>query len=278
MALIIPELYADALSDELDVSLRLGSIAVDMTELAPEITTCGDTIHMPMVTHIGDAQDVPTDGSEMTPERLSMTDHEVKVKHKGKTVLVSDKESAQVKANIDGILGRQLGDVVAKAIDTSLAEDILACDAYVDEVDTLTEDAIESAFDVFGDKQDDNSFVAIVINSRLRKAIKHMGAFSDDNNTFTADGNGRVMNGVIGLWNGEIPVILSNNGTYNASTGKAMFALVKKGALGVIIQKQPTIKEAYNVRSFGTDVNTSVMFATAANENGISVLLVGSNG
>jgi len=276
MSLIIPELFADFYGEELGVRLKMGAIATDMTDRAADIRYCGDTIHMPMVNHIGDAEDVPTDGSEMTPVRLSMTDKEVGVKHKGKTMLVTDKEVKQLKGDVNGEVARQLSDCMAKAIDTSLINDVLACDTYVESVSALTESTIEDAFDCFGDSQDASEFKAIVLSSKLKRSLIALDGFTSKEKTFTTDGNGIVVNGMIGYYRG-VPCIMTDNGTYNSSTHKALFALIKRDGLGIIMQKEPTIAEAYNVRSFGTDVNASVMFATAADEGKISVLLVDVN-
>ena len=53
--LVIPELFSEAVNAKMEVSLRVGRLATDMTDLAEDIRTCGDTIHFPTFDRISDA-------------------------------------------------------------------------------------------------------------------------------------------------------------------------------------------------------------------------------
>ncbi len=137
----------------------------------------------------------------------------------------------------------------------------------------FTEAAIEGAFDVFGDSVDNDSFSGILVNSKLRKAIVEMPGFTQLDKTYAAVGNGIIRDGIIGLWRGSIPVILSDNGTFDQ--GKAMLAIVKKDALGVVYQKQATTEEEREAKLLATDLVASELYATKlVRTDGVSVLEV----
>lgn len=279
MAIIVPEVFADAVNSAMGVSLRAGRVATDFTELVDEITQYGDKVNFPEIDRIGDAA-VMVKGTPLIPKEVAMTDNEAEIKQVGNSVRVYDKDNIQVKGNLKDRMAEQLGDTMAKAIDSDLVAEIKAEAVYQEDiyVEELTADAIEDAFDVFGDKQDDKEFAGILINSKLRKHIKKMEAFSDLEVAYAKDGNGMVENGVIGHWNGDIPVIMTNNGTYESSTKVALLAIVKHNALGYILQRKCNVEEEREAKLKATDIVADELYATKLlHKDGVSVLNVNMN-
>ncbi len=275
MAYIIPEVFADAVNAALGVKLRVGNLATDFTNLVDDITTYGDEVHFPVIDRINDAA-VVTPGTPIEPDDVSMTDSTAEIKQVGKSVRIYDKYSVQVKGELKDRLAEQLGDTMAKAVDADLVSAIREDAVYTDDTLTkLTQADVDAAFDVFGDDVDNDTFAGILINSRLRKAFMAMDAFTDARKTYAANGNGIVANGIIGYWNGTIPVYVSNNGTYK--DGKALFAIVKKDALGVVWQKVPAVEEEREAKLLATDLVASEMYATKLlHADGVSVLEIGA--
>lgn len=274
MAIIIPEVFADAVNSAMDVSLRVARLATDYTDMVDDITTYGETVHFPTIDRINEAVTF-VKGGEVTPNEISMTDAEATIKTVTNSVRIHDKDSVQVKGNIKDSLAVQLGNTMAYAVDKDLVTSIREDAVYKDDVAIadFNEMAIQSAFDVFGDRVDDDSFAGILINAKLRKYIVAMDAFTDANKTYATAENGKVVNGQIGFWNGSIPVVLSNNET--EVDGKAMLAIVKKGALGYIFQKNATTEEEREAKKLATDLVASEMYATKLlHADGVSVLEV----
>ena len=271
MAYVIPEVFADAVNAALGVKLRVGNLATDYTGLINEITTYGDEVHFPVIYRITDAA-VVTPGTAMEPDAVSMTDSTAEIKQVGKSVRIYDKYSVQVKGELKDRLAEQLGESMAKAVDADLVNSIRNEAAYKDSTLTeLTQTDVDAAFNVFGDDVDNDTFAGILINSRLRSAFMTMDAFVDATKTYAANGNGIVKDGIIGYWNGDIPVYVSNNGTY--ADNKSMLAIVKKDALGVIWQTVPTIEEEREAKLLATDLVASEMYATKlVHTDGVSVL------
>lgn len=275
MAYIIPEVFADAVNAALGVKLRVGNLATDYTNLVDEITTYGDEVHFPVIDRITDAATITT-GTAMTPDTVSMTDSAATIKQVGKSVRIHDKHSVQVKGALKDRLAEQLGESMAKAVDTDLVNSIRSEAVYKDSTLTsLVQSDIDSAFRVFGDDIDNDTFSGILINSRLINSIISMPEFTDATKTYATYGNGIVQNGIIGYWRGTIPVYVSDNGTY--VDNKSLFAIVKKDALGVVWQRVPVIEEEREAKLLATDLVASEMYATKlVHADGVSVLEIGT--
>ena len=279
MAIIVPEVFADAVNSAMGVALRVGRVATDFTEMVEEITQYGGSVHFPVIDRISDAEAV-TKGVAIVPDTVSMTDAEAEVKQVAKSVRIFDKDQAQVKSALKDKMAQQLGESMAKAVDKDLVEEMKENAVYQENITELTANAIENAFNVFGDDVDSDSFAGIVINSALRPIINGMDEFTSAEKTNTAVGNGIVRDGVIGLWN-NIPVILSNNGTSgkitvsNAEKDANMLFIVKKDALGYVYQKQATVEEEREAKLLATDLVASELYAVKlVKSNGVSVLNV----
>lgn len=119
--LVIPELFSEAVNSKMEVSLRMGRLAIDMTDLAEDIRTCGDTIHFPTFDRISDAATV-VKGTPITSEEVNMSDSTAKIKQVAKSVRIYDKDSTQVKGAMKDRMADQLGEVMAKNVDFSLIE------------------------------------------------------------------------------------------------------------------------------------------------------------
>lgn len=274
MAIIVPEVFADAVNARMDVALRVGKIATDYTDMVEDITTCGDTVNFPVISRIEDATTV-TKGVALVPDEVNMTDNKAEIKQVGKAVRIYDKDSAQVKGALKERMAEQLGDAMAKAVDADLVAAIKSDALYTDDVDALTENAINAAFDVFGDDVDNATFAGIIMHSNLRKTVCAMDAFTGKSKTYAADGNGVVVDGMIGYWNGTIPVYLTNNGT--KVDNKYMFAIAKVDALGVVWQKEATIEEEREAKVLATDIVANELYATKlVHPDGVSVLYIGA--
>lgn len=258
--LVIPELFSEAVNAKMDIALRVGKLATDMTDMAEDIRTCGDTIHFPTFDRISDAADV-VKGTPLVPEEVNMSDSVAKIKQVGKSVRIYDKDSIQVKGAMKDRMAEQMGEVMAKDVDSSLIKEMDDNAVYKVASQSLDIAAIEEAFDCFGDQCDSASFAGILINHRLRKVFTAMDEFTSISRTYAKDGNGVIENGVCGYWLGTIPVIISDNNTYDTNLLECKTYIVKKNALGVIWQKEVTIEEEREGKLLATDLIASDLYA-----------------
>jgi hypothetical protein len=276
MALIIPEVFADAVNAKFSVKLRAANLATDMTDLVPELSECGDTVHFPTFDEINDAATI-TKGTPMSPEAVNMSDNEAEIKQVGKAVRIYDRDSIQVKGSMKDRLAEQVAYKMAKAVDSDLVAAIKTDATYSDDVTGLTQADVEQAFEVFGDDIDNDVFAGILIHSGLKKYFMAMDNFINSTKTFAVMGNGEVKNGVIGYWNGSIPVYVSDNGTQvtESNVVKKILAIVKKDALAIAWQRVPMVEESREALLKAWDIVADELYATKlVDAGGVSVLKV----
>lgn len=275
--IISPEVFADAVNSKFSVKLRAANLATDYTDTVGEIMEYGSTVHFPVIDEINDAV-VVTKGTPIVPNALSMTDAEAEIKQVGISQRLYDKDSVQVKGQLMEKMIEQLAYKMAKAVDTDLVNELKTYAVYTDDIDALTAAAIEGAFDVFGDDIDNDTFAGILISSKLRKNFMTMDAFIDSTKTNVAVENGIARGGLIGFWNGTIPVYVSDNGTYDSNKDEALLAIVKKDALGVAWQRIPTIEYERESKLYATDIVAGELYAVKlAQTSGASLLNVALN-
>lgn len=263
MALFIPEIFANSINEQLRLNLKAGTIAFDATDLVGEIRNAGDTVVFPFLNRIKDAEEL-TDDVEVTPERISMNELRAVIKEIGQAVRVLDKEEIQIKGGAMDKLVIQLAQSMAKKIDASLIDSMDAEAVYklaTSGAEDMTILEMNAAIAKFGDQIDSDTFAGWLINSRLVPSFMNMDAFVSTYKTFAHDGNGIVKNGIIGyLYN--VPVMVTNNNTYDEATGECKTYLVKKDAIGYVFQKDITVEEERLAKLRATDIVTTSLFAT----------------
>ena len=276
MALIIPEVFADTVNENFSVRLRAANLATDYTDEVDDLALCGDTVHFPTFDEISDAS-VVTKGTPITPATVNSTDSSATIQQVGHAVRIYDRDAIQVKGKTVENMAKQLAFKMAKAVDADLVSSLIADAAYKDAtLTTLTAADIDAAFDVFGDDVDNDTFAGMLINSRLRSTIQNMDEFINSQRTNVAVDNGIVRHGLIGFWNGTIPVYVSDNGTYDSTNSKSLLAIVKKGALGIAWQKVPEIEESREALLRATDIVVDELYAAKLiRTDGASVLQIG---
>lgn len=261
--LFIPEIFADAVNEKLGTTLRFGSVAFDATALAPEILSAGDTIHFPKLKRTATVGTV-TKGTALTPAVIDMTDDTAEIKYIGSAFRIYDSEKAQIKGAVTDNVIKQVVDVMAKQIDTDLAAAIdtdIVFKSAAASATAITSAEIQTGIDNFGDDVDVDTFAAIIINSRLRSSFVGMDEFVNTALTYQTNGNGLAQNGIIGHYFG-IPVIVTNNGTWDATASEAKTYIVKKNALGYIFQKNVLLEEEREAKLLATDYVASSLYAT----------------
>lgn len=263
MAIFIPEVFADAVNVKLGTTLRFGSVAFDATSLVSEIKSAGDTMHFPKLKRTATVESV-VKGTALTPAVIDMTDSEAVIKYIGSAFRVYDSEKAQIKGSVQDKIIEQVSTAMAKTIDTDLAAAIDAdavLKSAVAGASAITSAELQTAIDNFGDDVDTETFAAIVINSRLRSSFVGMTEFVNTALTYQTNGNAIVQNGVIGHYFG-IPVIVTNNGTYDTVKAECKTYIVKKDSLGYVFQKNITLEESREALLLATDIVASSLYST----------------
>lgn len=265
MALIIPEVFADAVNAKLNASLRIGRVAFNATPDVSEAMKYGNIIHFPKLNRVVTASEV-TKGTPMTPAAVDMTDMSASIKQVGASARVYDKEAAQIKGRVMDEMVRQVADAMATKVDGDLvvAMDTDAVYKHASASATaITSSELDEAMNSFGDDVDTSKFAGIIINSRLRSSFMAMDAFTNVQKTFNLaeQANGIVTDGVIGYYAG-IPVILCDNGTYDATAKECKTYIVKRNSLGYVFQRNIAIEEEREAKLLATDIVAHALYAT----------------
>lgn len=273
MSLVIGSVYADAVNSKLGTALKMKDIATDYTDMVSDILVYGNEVHFPTFNRLSDAEEV-TKGTALVPEEVGMTDSVAKVKMTGKSVRVYDKDKAQIKGAVVDAMASQTAEVMAKKIDTDLIKEMVDNAVYKTALPgDLSVTAIDSAFDVYGDQVMNSSFSGIIAHGKFRSAIMRMDEFTKIDKSYAVSGNGIVDdNNCIGFWNGTIPVYLSDQ-MWDATNSEPVMAVVKKGAIGYIMQKETTVEEEREAKLLATDLVASNLYAVKLlDPKGVSIL------
>lgn len=270
--LIEVPVFADATNEKLNKTLKLASLAYDATEDVGDITLMGTEVHFPSFKRVASVTTTEK-GKELTASDVDLSDNVAKIKQCGGSVNVYDKDAKQVKGKMLDNMAQQMADAMAIDIDTSL---VTTLDAEVTKKSALanaiavTEDEMFNAYALFGDSVNVTDFAGIAIPSHLLPSFLKMDSFVSTEKTFANDRNGIINQNVVGKWLG-INVVLTNS-CYDLTAKEAKIYFVKNGALGYVMQEQPTIEVERQATFLRNVIVGSDMYATKVlNKEGIVV-------
>ena len=231
---IVPEVFTDTITEKVKGKIRLSSLATEIGTL--KNSNEGDSITFPCFKSIGEAE-LMEKGVALTPEVLNQTSLKKVVRHFGKSVKVYDHDEITAVGRFAENAADQIATVIARGKDKDLADDIktnAVLKVTTDEADKITEDNLIEGFQLFGDEQDSSDFSAIVINSKLVPSFYNMEGFSDRKYAYNPTNNGNeIVDGVIGTYR-NIPIMMTDIGTYDTTLKECVTFLVKKNALAIM--------------------------------------------
>ena len=263
MALFITEVFADAINEKLGVALKMGQLAVDVTNEVSDITTCGDEINFPKYERVATVGNV-TKGTALVPAEVSMTENKATIKQTGGSIRVYDKDAKQIKGSTLDNMASQLVDAMVQDLDSSLSAtmDTEATKKSPTASGTaITNTELLNGLALFGDDVDYDTFSGIAVSSKLLPSFLSMNEFVSVEKTYKHDGNGLIKNGLVGYWFG-IPVVLTNNGTYDSTASECKSYMIKKGALGYVKQQDVTLEIEREGKLLANDIIVSDLYAT----------------
>jgi len=231
--IIIPDVYSTMLTEKVKGIVKISNYATDLGEVGT-FSQEGDSITFPQFTALGDAE-LLARGGIISTEELKQTSTKKEVKHYAKGVSILDVDALEGKGNFMENSLMQQARIFAKARDVECMADIDAnaiLKSATASATAVTIVELNSAFSLWGDEQDSESYDGIFINSRMLQSFLTMDGFVSTNITYNATGNGIVKNGVVGFYRG-IAVILTDVGTYDSLKNECKTYILKKGALGI---------------------------------------------
>ena len=250
---------------------KLMGLASDLGQL-PVGVNAGDTFSMLKVAHLTEMVDLAK-GDTIPTEDIQVTKSQETIEHKAKGVVLYDIEK-ETTVGGKSMLDLKIADMAelrVRAIEKSLGGKLenapltYASNAMNEQV---LIDGLEKAF---GDSQDADSFAGIVINSALASNFLKMDGFIKTDITYTADGNGIVRNGQLGVWRG-IPVVMSNPTTVSSDGSMHLTFVIKKNSIGYkTVAGQ--VEVSRNASKKADEVYDNIMYCTGIlDDTGVLVI------
>lgn len=254
--MIVPEVYGDMAQAEFEGRVRVaGSPAVredNTLEGQP-----GDTIHFPKWGALSELDDL-TEGTAITPEKLTTKDSTAKIKEAGKGVTISDRSRLVGLGDPEAEARRQFALLAARKVDADLITAAQATGSgngspltATTTSETFGWDAMVDGIATFGDEWEPEDFAGVYIN-----AAQQAQAFRDEQfiNAAKLGAETVVRRGQIGIIGG-VPVFTTNR----VESGK--FLVVKNQALGLLYKRRPLVETERHALVRSTDVVTTMHYA-----------------
>ena len=267
---IVPEVYAELVREKIAGKVKVAQCAENLGSIVDK--EVGETITFPVWKYIGDAEDIQP-GTAMSTVEMEQTNTTAEIKMiaaKGIKVYDYDNMTALGRALEEG--ASQQAEAIARKLDTDLIANALTSPfkKQITAKGVITEDELLDCLALYGDDRDTADFHAIVAHSAFAKSFYKMDGFVKKDITYVADGNGIVVNGVIGSYMG-IPVVLSDR-LYDGTNSEGFLLFIKKGSLGYMPKENPFVETEREASKRCTNVYTSQVYATKlTDEAGIVV-------
>lgn len=263
---IIPEVYGRLVDEKI-----LGKVVISQAAevLGDLMGQPGETLNMPAWIYPGDATDIAP-GTAMSSEKLKQSNRQATIK------MVAAKGIAVNDYDDEVALGRALEKAadfqatgIARKIDTDLIDAAygtplkyaLATDGKV------TFDEMNGALGLYGDDCNATDFSFIAVHSAYVPSFLGMDGFVSAELTHTREGNGIILNNILGYFRG-IPVVITDRLTKSTTSGstttteKFMLA-IKKGSLGLIPKESVHVELARDASTRTSTIYTSQYYACA---------------
>lgn len=267
--LIVPEVYAGLVREKIAGKIKVAQTAKVISDLKEQK---GETINFPVWSYIGDAEDIAI-GAEMGTAELEQTVTSATIKEvAAKGVPVYDYDNMVALGDALDEASKQQAIAIARKMDTDCINEALKSplkQAIASEKEVTFEE-LNKALALYGDDANAEDFACIVIHSNFSTSFVTMDGFVARELTHTTDGNGVVVNNVLGYFRG-IPVVVSDR-CYDATKQESFILFIKKDSIGLIPKEEPFIELERNASKRCTTIYCSTFYAVALiDESGVVV-------
>lgn len=243
----------------------------------------GETVEFPKWMALTDLDDL-SEGTAMTPEKLSQSSSKATIKEAGKAVEITDKAKLTGIGNAQDEAIRQFGELAARKVDGDLitvatatvsggityADGSTATDSaplnftVTGSTDlTLGWSALVDAMGEAGDDFEPDEWSGLYIRSEQQGQLMKDDAFIHASEV-SAGGPGSVVGrGFFGQIGG-LPVYVTNRLTANTAT------ILKRNSLGLMYKRRPVVEQDRDILARSTVVTTNLHYAVKRlNDKGV---------
>lgn len=257
---IVPEVYAELVREKIAGKTKVAQFAKVMGDLMGKE---GETLTMPKWSYIGDATDWDAN-TAMESTQMEQTTTSATIKAiSAPAVKIADYDNEVELGNAVNEAAGQQAVSIARKQDTDAINECLTSPLKLQlgTKNTVTVTEMLGILGLYGDDRDSSDFDAIVIHSSFAQSLYGMDMFVSKEKTMTRDGNGIVVNGVIGYFL-DIPVVLSDR-LYDSTNTEGFILAMKKGALGLIPKELPFAEPSRDASTRKTTIYCSQFYAMA---------------
>lgn len=254
--MIVPEVYGDMAQAEFTGAVKVaGSAAVKQDDTL--VGQPGESINFPKWGALSELADL-SEGTAITPEKLSTSKSKATIKEAGKGVTITDRSRLVGMGDPEAEARRQFGILAARKVDADL---ITAAQlsggqngtplSVTTEAETFGWLAMVEAIAQFGDEWEPSDMAGVYVNAA------QMGeAFKDEQfvNASKLGADTPVRTGGLGILGG-VPLYVTNR----IEAGK--FLVLKNQSLGLLYKQRPIVETERHALARSTDVVTTLHYA-----------------
>ena len=255
---IIPEVFSSLVNEKIAGKVVIAQSAETIGDLMGQP---GETINMPAFIYSGDAKDIKV-GTPIPTTSLKQSNRQATIK------MVAPDGIAVNDYDDEVALGRALekaSEFHATAIARKIDTDLIDC-AYktplkfaLNTDGAVTFDEMNGVLSLYGDDANASDFSFIAIHSAYVPSFLKMDGFVSAEITHTSNGNGILVNNLLGYFRG-IPVVVTDR-LYNDATQEKFILTIKKGSLAIIPKESVHVELARDASTRTTIVYTSQYYA-----------------
>lgn len=254
--MIVPEVYGDMAQAEFTGAVKVaGSAAVKSDDTL--VGQPGESINFPKWGALSELDDL-SEGTAITPEKLSTSKSKATIKEAGKGVTITDRSRLVGMGDPEAEARRQFGILAARKVDADL---ITAAQlsggqngtplSVTTEGETFGWLAMVEAIAQFGDEWEPSDMAGVFVNAA------QMGEVFKDEQFVNASKLGAdtpVRTGGLGILGG-VPLYVTNR----IEAGK--FLVLKNQSLGLLYKQRPIVETERHALARSTDVVTTLHYA-----------------
>ena len=267
--MIIPSVYSALVREKI-----AGKVIISQaTEVKGDLQgKPGETISFIKWAYIGDSKDIKP-GTPMESTNMKQTETLATIKMvAAPAVSVNDYDNATEYGSALDEAAKQQAISMARKLDTDCIDVALTTPLKVKLAtkNKVTFDEMNNILLMYGDDANIDSFHFVAVHSMFVPSLLAMDGFVDATKTFTKDGNGIVLNNLLGYFRG-IPVVISDR-LYDATNKEGFILAIKKGSIGVVPKEAPFVEVARDASTRTNTIYCSDYYAVAlTDDSGIVV-------
>lgn len=261
---IIPQVYASLVDEKIAGKVVISQAAEVLGDLMGQP---GETLNMPAWIYPGDATDIAV-GTAIPSDKLKQSNRQATIKMVApKGIAVNDYDDAVA-------FGRALEKAadfqatgIARKIDTDLIDAAYGTPLKYQLANDgkITFDEANGILSLYGDDANASDFSFVAVHSAFVPSFLGMDGFVSAEKTFTKEGNGIILNNILGYFRG-IPVVITDRlikttGSGSTASTEKFILAIKKGSLGLIPKETVHVELARDASTRTTTIYSSQYYA-----------------